>query len=287
MAALHRGLAQTAYGWLRESVAGMRTIAPWRISFALVQLVEACALVGDADGAAAASAEADDVIAHAAIFEGMARRARGWAAIARGQRVMAVDLLLDAGEWCDRHGQHTAELFALHDVVRLGAGRRVVSRLQAVAAASEGRWAPVFGEHAAAASDEDGAALERVADRFEGLGALLLAAEAATGASAAFRRAGVRAGAQRTGVRAKALAARCEGARSPALEELDEPVQLTARENEIVHLAATGLSSGAIAERLFVSTRTVEGHLHRAYAKLGVNDRRGLARLLASTTRLD
>jgi DNA-binding CsgD family transcriptional regulator len=64
------------------------------------------------------------------------------------------------------------------------------------------------------------------------------------------------------------------------LEVLGEPVGLTAREHEVVQLAAQGLSSSVIAERLFVSTRTVEGHLHRSYAKLGVSDRRDLARLL-------
>jgi DNA-binding NarL/FixJ family response regulator len=40
------------------------------------------------------------------------------------------------------------------------------------------------------------------------------------------------------------------------------------------------LSSPAIAERLHISARTVEGHLQRTYDKLGVRDRRDLRRLL-------
>ena len=67
------------------------------------------------------------------------------------------------------------------------------------------------------------------------------------------------------------------------LEELRRPLPLTRREREVASLAAEGLATQAIAERLFVSARTIEGHLQNAYAKLGVNDRRSLARLLGST----
>ncbi len=54
---------------------------------------------------------------------------------------------------------------------------------------------------------------------------------------------------------------------------------LTERETEIVGLMATGLSNQAIADRLVLSRRTVENHLHRAYVKLGVSDRAQVARL--------
>jgi DNA-binding CsgD family transcriptional regulator len=81
-------------------------------------------------------------------------------------------------------------------------------------------------------------------------------------------------------------AAACEGARTPILDDLELPITLTAREREVAGMAAEGLSSSVIAERLFVSTRTVEGHLHRAYSKLGVGDRHSLSRLLKGTTSL-
>jgi DNA-binding CsgD family transcriptional regulator len=64
------------------------------------------------------------------------------------------------------------------------------------------------------------------------------------------------------------------------LDEFERPLPLTRREREVANLASEGLSSQAIADRLFVSVRTVEGHLHNAYGKLGVNERRGLSRLL-------
>ncbi|WP_429952313.1 response regulator transcription factor [Leucobacter allii] len=49
--------------------------------------------------------------------------------------------------------------------------------------------------------------------------------------------------------------------------------ELTAREREIVLLAAVGHSSRLIAERLHISARTVETHLGHAFAKLGVSNR--------------
>ena len=42
-------------------------------------------------------------------------------------------------------------------------------------------------------------------------------------------------------------------------------------------LAADGLTNREIAQFLFVTARTVENHLSRAYAKLGISSRRGLA----------
>jgi DNA-binding CsgD family transcriptional regulator len=284
MSALHRGQARTAHRWLRESVAGMRPIARWRLPFPLAQLVEACALMGDADGATAASVEADELVAHAAIFEGLARRARGWAAVARGQRSTAVELFLDAANWSDAHGQHTAELFALHDAVRVGRARQAAASLLALAPHIEGRWAPCFAAHAAALTDDDAPGLEETALQFEEMGAVLLAAEATAEASAAFRIARVHSRAERCAARARLLASACEGARTPILDDLEQPLPLTTREREVVRLAAEGLSSSAIAERLFVSTRTVDGHLHRAYTKLGVGDRPSLTRLLKATT---
>jgi DNA-binding CsgD family transcriptional regulator len=58
--------------------------------------------------------------------------------------------------------------------------------------------------------------------------------------------------------------------------------RLTAQEFEIVSLAASGLTNKQIAERLFLSPRTVGGHLHRAFPKLGVATRAALRDALAS-----
>ncbi|WBB61170.1 LuxR C-terminal-related transcriptional regulator [Streptomyces sp. WMMC500] len=55
--------------------------------------------------------------------------------------------------------------------------------------------------------------------------------------------------------------------------------RLTPQELQVARLAAQGLSSREIGARLFLSPRTVEHHLYKAYPKLGVTSRAGLARL--------
>jgi DNA-binding CsgD family transcriptional regulator len=57
---------------------------------------------------------------------------------------------------------------------------------------------------------------------------------------------------------------------------------LTPQEFEIATLAATGLSNKEIAQRMFLSPRTVAAHLYRAFPKLGVSSRAGLRDALDS-----
>ncbi|WP_024934587.1 ATP-binding protein [Actinomadura welshii] len=55
--------------------------------------------------------------------------------------------------------------------------------------------------------------------------------------------------------------------------------RLTPQELQVVRLAASGTSSREIAAQLFLSPRTVEYHLYKAYPKLGISSRRELSRL--------
>jgi len=57
------------------------------------------------------------------------------------------------------------------------------------------------------------------------------------------------------------------------------PAGLTAREVEVLRLAAQGLSYAQIAERLIISARTVDAHLRSIYGKLGVTSRNEAARV--------
>ena len=56
--------------------------------------------------------------------------------------------------------------------------------------------------------------------------------------------------------------------------------ELSPAERRVAELAAEGLANKEIARALFVSVKTVEGHLSRAYPKLGVRSRAQLARRL-------
>jgi DNA-binding CsgD family transcriptional regulator len=85
-------------------------------------------------------------------------------------------------------------------------------------------------------------------------------------------------------LRAASLVSACEGARTPALAGPVLVAPLTPRERDIAALAAQGESSKDIADRLYLSVRTVNNHLQSAYAKLGVAGRRQLAAALAGLT---
>ena len=183
-------------------------------------------------------------------------------------------------------GLHSIALFALLDLARLGGAQMAADRLESVPTEGDGPYAIATRAHVAALVAGDAPALAASADRFEAMGAILHAADAAAQEASLHAAEGRKGSAATARGRATVLMARCEGARTPALLGLSvDPAMasLTDRELEVVRLAASGLTNRDIAERLFVSVRTVTTHLYRSYAKLGVNDREHLAALLDTT----
>lgn len=179
-----------------------------------------------------------------------------------------------------RTGDVTAEILCLYELCRLDRADEAVARLDELAPAVQGGLARMFTAHARAMVEADVTALAAVAEQFADAGLNLYASEAAGQASEAARREGDQRTAARWLTRAADLRALCETVvtHTPLLDA--GPVALTRREREIALLAAQGLASKEIGERLFISRRTAENHLAKVYDKLGVRTRSELARVL-------
>jgi DNA-binding CsgD family transcriptional regulator len=282
--ALLMGRLETATRWLAEAAARCEEwniVGPRRL--VLSSLATAQAGLGDAAATAATVVELERLQPFPFV-QAEQELGRAWGRVVAGDLPGARDVLRAAAELAAECGYRVTEAWLLHDIARLGDPGSVAARLAELAAACEGVLVPAYAAHAAAAASGRAAALVEATDNFERIGAMLMAAEAATEAAQAFQRAGDRRASAALGVRASNLAGSCEGARTPGLSAPVMVVPLTPRERDIATLAASGESSKDIADRLFLSVRTVNNHLQNVYSKLGVSGRRQLASALVELT---
>lgn len=205
--------------------------------------------------------------------------AKAWVAACQGAVSEAIDIAGSAAETARANGQFAAEVMCLQTATQFGDTSRA-PRLRELETIVEGPRVGVAARFAAALHAADGAELAAVSEQFEEIGDMVAAVDAAAHAAIAYRRGDLRGSALKCSARADALAERCGGARTPAQRQATERVPLTDREREIVMLLGQGLSGRAVAERLTLSLRTVEGHIYRAMAKTGVTSRDELAALL-------
>ena len=247
---------------------------------AVIGVVIGHALLSNAAAADAALAEAEALPPFG--FMGPEHQlAVCWAAVARGELGRAREALLEGASLAVDAGMITSAIWMLHDVARLGRAQDVADQISQLAATTDSPLAAARAAHARALVAGDAAALSAAADAFEGLGANLLAAEAAVAASDVARSKGDQRAAAALTVRAERLAALCENASSPALAVATGAVDpLTDREREIAFLAASDLTSREIAEQLYLSYRTVNNHLQHIYDKLGIRGRSELRQAL-------
>jgi DNA-binding CsgD family transcriptional regulator/tetratricopeptide (TPR) repeat protein len=253
---------------------------PRRVALSGLALTHA--MLGEADAAAQALEERAAVPAFG--FLGPEQHlADAWTAIAARRPAEAAEQFRAGATLAASTGHRTSESWLLHDLMRTS-GEDASARLRELAGACDSPLVSARARHAAAARARDAKELAGAAGDFEALGAILLAAEAAAGAAEAFSRAGDRRAATATLRRSSVLAAACESAATPGLFHTNTPVPLSGREREIAMLATTGMASKDIADRLYLSVRTVNNHLQHAYTKLGVTSRAGLAQALGSNS---
>ncbi len=170
----------------------------------------------------------------------------------------------------------SVEAIALEMAFHLG-DNTGLKRLAVVTGNAEGREATVVNNVAFAFLSQDPSRLTAVSRQSDDDGYVLLAAECLVEAAVILEGRGDSKAARALKPGIRELVARVDGTRGPRLVVHDTTTVLTARERDIAQLARNGYSNREIAERLNVSVRTVEGHLYRIFAKLGVARREDLS----------
>jgi len=280
-AALAQGRVARALGWLREahiSLTPLGDLGGWLFR-CRVSLTQALAMAGQVSEAKQALAEVDENDHPAFAFLGPeVMLARAWVAAAEGAVSLARRLARQAVDLAADAGQLAYEVLALQTAVAFG-DRGAGGQLTTLASRVDGPRAGLAARFAPALEAEDAAELAAVSEDFERVGDFAGAVDAAAHAAIAYRHQDRRGSALGCSTRAEALAKQC-GLNTPALRQASERLPLSDREREVVMLLGEGLSSPAIAERLTLSRRTVEGHIYRAMAKTGTSSREELAGLL-------
>jgi DNA-binding CsgD family transcriptional regulator len=285
--AYNQGIAAILRGKLRQAADILERASP-RGSDPIASSIHAMAAV-----AAAQTGQTDSAVRSLALAEAsmekesrtvspMIDHARVWTLIARGRPQDARRIAGDAIERAiDSHGWGTA-LDLAHDLARIGGIGSASEAADRIGDRVDGQLAVARRAHIDGLAGRDPDRLELASKGFEELGAMLFAAESAADAGRAAAWDDEARRSTRLFRRASELARTCEDARTPALLMPSELTPLTAREREVASLAAGGLSSDAIAERLFVSVRTVDNHIQHVYQKLGIASRKELSAALGA-----
>ncbi len=293
--AIRRGDIPGARGWLREFPELRGSVEPSRIRRRF--LGDIAANSGDAETAvrlgSATLTDPDnqgwDAVA--------ARRIIGLGHLRAGRYDDAADQLLAVWEHCAREGIDEPGLFpiagdlvdALTQRGRTDEAVAVIERLDALALAQDHPWATITVDRcralialAAEYQQDHVDRLEKCAAQYRELGLDFDAARTLLGCGQRQRRADRRAAARTTLNDAAGLFSvlGCTGWAEAATEEAaaisgrrNHDGDLTPSQQRVAELAAAGHSNRQIAQELFLSVHTVEAHLSRAYAKLGIRSR--------------
>ncbi|ORV41937.1 LuxR family transcriptional regulator [Mycobacterium conspicuum] len=277
---LARGALASACAAFQDSISAMAPGFPsgWLMLLAALS-AQAEGARGNAEAAAAALRRSEQAYGpHIAVFLPELELARAWERAAAGQTAAARTHAVRAAQVARQSGMDAVEMRALHTAARFD-DRSQAERLAELATTLNTPMAEAVAQHARGLADHDGDLLDGAAERFAAMGAVALAADAAAQAAREHAGIGEREKELMSLTRARWVAGE-GGIRTPAVHFVAQPLPLTEREREIATLATAGLSNRQIADRLVVSVRTVEGHLYRMFAKLGIDRREQLIQLV-------
>lgn len=286
-AQLVRGEIPGAVKLLHEALAGAEkhSVTTGLRAASCFALAEAHAKLSQPDAANDAVTEARKYVPADYLFmqTGLAV-ASGWALAANGCLTEAIAVVRAAGDDAHKRNQATHELICLQLAAQWG-DTSGETRAGELADELSLPLADAVARHTKSLRADDGEGLLAASADYRALGDRAVAADVAAQAAVAFSRNQQRKRSLNAAALAQQLATDCGGLCTPALRNrigIGEP--LTDRQREIIELVAAGLSNKEIAERLVTSVRTVEGHLYRAYQRLGAGSREELVEILRASS---
>ncbi|CAN5429107.1 LuxR C-terminal-related transcriptional regulator [soil metagenome] len=283
---LMRGDLVSAEKMLHEALAGIENhgITTGLGPACTFALAETHAKRGDAAASAHMLAEARRVVRPEFLFmqTGLAL-ATGWTLAAGGALSAAVDTVLAEAKVAADRGQPTHELACLQAATQWGATdglAEIAGRARELAEQLSLPLADAVALHAESLHRRDGEGLLAASQAYQTLGDRAAAADAAAQAAVTLTGAQLRSRGLFAASISSQLAEECGGLSTPATRSPISPTPLTGRQREVAELVVAGFSNKQIADRLFSSVRTVEGHIYRACQRVGASSRDELAEIL-------
>lgn len=176
-----------------------------------------------------------------------------------------------------RRSARIHEVPLLRMMAQLGRADETTDRLKELARYMGGGFAGLVTREAEGLAGSDPGLLDDVAADAWRFGAVGLASDAAAWAAGFHAARGDLREALLSQMRSDAMVAD-RPVRTVARDRLERVV--TRREQEVVEAVATGVSNRDVADRLFISHRTVESHLRRIYRRFGIDGREELTSLV-------
>ncbi len=275
---LMRGNVPAAVKLLHEALAGVERhgVTTGLRPATCFMLAEAHAKLGEAEAAKEAIAEAQSCVPPDYLFMQTALSlATGWSLVANGCVTEAVTTVQTAAQEARERNQPTHELACLQLAAQWGDATGA-ARARELADELALPLAKAVARHTESLAAHDGEGLLAASNDYLAIGDRATAADVAAQAAVAFTRNQHRKRGLYAAAMAKELSDACGGLCTPALRSpASQP--LTGRQREIVEFVVAGLSNREIAERLYMSVRSVEGHVYRACQRVGASSREELA----------